>query len=301
VARARISTTTSRSDGLARLLVLLALLAAWPAAGAIRIVAAENFYGDLAAQLAGPQASVSSVLTNPNTDPHLFEAVPSTARALAAADLVIYNGLGYDPWMKRLLAGTPSARRRVIEVAAALHRDQPGTNPHLWYDPTVMPALARIVSAQLQAVDPNHAAYFGQQLERVLESMRPIDTRIAGLRGRFAGTPVTATEPLAGDLAAAVGLEMLNGPFQLAVMNNTEPGAREVAEFERSLRTRRVRLVIYNSQALSGAVERLLGIARESGIPLVAMSETVPPGMHYQQWLLGELDSLERALSGARP
>jgi len=267
----------------------------------IRIVAAENFYGDVARQLAGPGAQIVSVLRNPASDPHLFQVDVPTARAIAAADLLIYNGLYYDTWVPRLLASTPSPTRRVIEVAALMHRQGANDNPHLWYDPATMPAVARALAAQLQQLDPAHALAYAAHLQRFLESMRPIDAQIARLRRRYAGVPVTATEPVANYLTAAIGLTMREQRFQLSVMNDTEPGARETAAFERALTGHQVRVLIYNEQAGGNAIQRLLDIARRSRIPVVGVTETEPPGVDYQQWMLAQLSALGRALSSSNP
>jgi len=267
----------------------------------IRIVAAENFYGDVARQVAGPDARIVSVLRNPASDPHLFQVDVPTARALAAADLLIYNGLYYDAWVPRLLSSMPSSTRRVIEVAALMHRQGADANPHLWYDPATMPALARALAAQLQQLDPAHASAYAQRLQRFLESMRPIDAQIAQLRRRYAGMPVTATEPVANYLTAAIGLTMRGQRFALAVMNDTEPGARETAAFERSLTERQVRVLIYNEQAGGSAIQRLVGLAHRSHVPVVGVTETEPPGLDYQQWTLMQLSALGRALSSSHP
>lgn len=269
------------------------------AARTLRIVAAENFYGDLAAQLAGPGAQVRSILRNALADPHLFEPDISTARAVAEADLVIYNGLSYDEWMARLLAGTRSPHRRLVVAASVVSRASQRRNPHLWYDPDAVRDVARAIAAQLEAIDPARRALYTARLRAFIDSMRPIDAEIAALRSRFSGTVVAATEPLARYLTDAIGLAMSNERFQLAVMNDTEPSARDTADFERSLRENRVRVLLYNSQVASSAVERLLGVAREARVPVVGMTETEPPGVGYQQWMLSQLQALGRALDSA--
>ncbi|MGH8257109.1 MAG: metal ABC transporter solute-binding protein, Zn/Mn family [Steroidobacteraceae bacterium] len=267
----------------------------------IRIVAAENFYGDVARQVAGPAAQIISVLHNPAADPHLFEIDVPTARAIAAADLLIYNGANYDAWVPRLLASTPSPTRRVIEVAALLHRQGAQANPHLWYDPATMPAVARAVAAQMQQLDRPHAGDYAARLQRFLESMGPVDAKIEQLHRSYAGAAVAATEPVADDLTSAIGLTMREQRFQLAIMNDTEPGARETAAFERLLRGRQVRALIHNQQANGAAIQRLLDIARQSHVPVVGVTETEPPGLDYQQWMLAELSALGGALSGSHP
>ena len=278
-------------------LALLLAAPAWSRAGqAVTIVAAENFYGDVARQLAGPDATVTSILGNPDDDPHAFEATPSVARAIADARIVIANGADYDPWMEKLLGASRSASRTMINVAALVGR-KPGDNPHLWYEPATMPAFAKALAAALTAADPAHRVAYQQRLEAVLASLKPIDAKVALLRQKHAGTPVTATEPVFGYMAAALGLVMRNERFQLAVMNDTEPSASDVAAFEDDLRQRRVKLLIYNSQATDESARRLLEIARRSKIAVIGVTETEPRGKTYQDWMQDQLDALDDALA----
>ena len=273
-----------------------AAYAATPISG---IVAAENVYGGVASQIAGPQAHVSSILSNPAQDPHLFEASPAVARMLAHATITIANGADYDPWMARLLAASPAAGRREIVVATLVGASD-GSNPHLWYDPRTMKVFARAFTDTLDVVDPGKRAAHAAARDRFLASLAPIDARIASIRGRFGGTMVTATEPVFGLMSNALGFVTRNQRFQLAVMNDTEPRASDVAAFEDDLRGHKVSLFFYNSQANDSAVQRLLGIARQAGIPIIGVTETEPRGQDYQHWMLGELDAIDRALSRAR-
>jgi zinc/manganese transport system substrate-binding protein len=287
----------ARLIGLMAGIALLLAAPAWSRAGQpVTIVAAENFYGDVAQQLAGPYATVTSILNNPDDDPHAFEATPSVARAIADARIVIANGADYDPWMEKLLGASRSASRTMINVAALVGR-KPGDNPHLWYEPATMPAFARTLSAALTAADPAHRADYEQRLETVLASLKPIDAKVALLRQKYSGTKVTATEPVFGYMAAALGLVMRNERFQLAVMNDTEPSASDVAAFEDDLRQRRVKLLIYNSQATDESARRLLEIAHSSKVPVIGVTETEPRGKTYQDWMQGQLDALDDALA----
>ncbi|BEV70577.1 MULTISPECIES: metal ABC transporter solute-binding protein [unclassified Paludibacterium] len=275
--------------------LLLAASTSIAANQTIQVVAAENFYGDLAQQLGGTHVQVSSIMSNPEQDPHLFEASPSTARALSQARLVIYNGVDYDPWMNKLLAAGKNAQRKVV-VAGSLLGKKSGDNPHLWYDPATMPALARTISTQLQQLDPAHAADYKQHLAQVLTSLKQIDQRIAAMKTRHAGKAVTATEPVFSYMAGALGLIMRNERFQLAVMNGTEPRAGDIAAFERDLKTRQVRVLLYNNQASDASAKRMQQLALKAGVPVVGISETMPAGKHYQDWILSELDTLDKAL-----
>jgi zinc/manganese transport system substrate-binding protein len=283
---------------LAALLVLASPALSRAAGPAIPVVAAENFYGDLARQIGGDWAAVTSIMSNPDQDPHLFEASPQTARDLAGAKLVIYNGADYDPWMAKLLAASPAPGRVVVVVADLLHRHG-GENPHLWYDPHAMPAAARRIAADLETLDPMHKAEYEQHLQAFLRSLALMQAKLAALRRKFAGTPVTATEPVFGDMAEAIGLNMRNMRFQIAVMNSAEPAASDVAALETDLRRHRVKLLIYNSQATEALAKRMREIAMQSHIPVVGVSETEPAGKTYQDWMLGQLDAVQKALSGA--
>jgi zinc/manganese transport system substrate-binding protein len=269
-------------------------------AGLIQIVAAENFYGDIAKQIGGPDVAVTSILKNPDQDPHLFELSPSVARDVSATHIVIYNGIDYDPWMEKLLGAARSADRKTIVVADLIGK-KIGDNPHIWYDPATVSALGKRLSDTLIAEDPANKAGYEQRLARFEESLKPIQGKIGELRQRFAGTPVTATEPIFGCMFDALGMQVTNQTFQLAVMNGTEPSASDIANFENSLKTHRIKLLVYNSQATDPIADRMREIARAAGIPLVAATETAPAGENYQSWMMSELDAVERALAKQAP
>jgi zinc/manganese transport system substrate-binding protein len=237
-------------------------------------------------------------LSNPDQDPHLFEASPSVALEVATARIVVVNGADYDPWAEKLLAAAKPGNRRTIVVADLLGKAA-GDNPHLWYDPATMPAFARALSAELASADPANKADYDQRLAQFLGSLKRLQEKIAALRAKFAGAPVTATEPVFGYMAAALGLAMRNERFQRAVMNGTEPGASDIAAFETDLRQRRVKLLLFNSQATDPAAQRLLGIAKASGVPVVGVTETEPKGKTFQAWMLEQLDAVGLALANA--
>ncbi len=278
-------------------LLFLMLCAPARAQASLRIVAAETVYGDVAGQLAGPHASVTSILSDPAQDPHLFEASPSVARQIADAAIVVLNGADYDPWMRRLLAGAGRASARQVVDAGALAGRQPGSNPHLWFDPVIMPVVARAVTASLTHADAANAPEYEMRLQTFMASLAPIDARVAELRSRYAGVPVTATEPVFGLMAAALGLVMRNERFQLAVMNDTEPRPSDVAAFEADLRQRRVRALFYNSQASGTAARRMVALAQANKIAVVGVAETKPVEFTYQTWMLAQLNALDRALA----
>jgi zinc/manganese transport system substrate-binding protein len=261
----------------------------------VKIVAAENFYGDIAQQIGGDNISVTSILSNPDQDPHEFEASASTARAIADARLVVYSGADYDPWAVKLLSASKSPSRAVIEVAKLVHK-KAGDNPHVWYEPGTMPAFAKALAATLSKIDPAHQSDYAMHLAVFEQSMKPVTEKIAALRAAHAGKPVTATEPVFGYMADALGLKMRNERFQIAVMNDTEPSATAIAAFEKDLRTRAVKVLLYNSQTSEALTERMRKLAENSGVPVVGVTETEPHEQNYQSWMLSQLDALDRAL-----
>jgi zinc/manganese transport system substrate-binding protein len=264
----------------------------------VNVVAAENFYGDLATQVGGGNVAVTSILSNPDEDPHLFEASAATAKSLADANIVVVNGVDYDPWMEKLLNAHTAPSRREIVVASLVGR-KVGDNPHLWYDPSTMKTLAQRLAADLASVDPAHKADYAKGAQAFADSLKPLAARIAEMRGKYAGAPVSASEPVFGYMAAQIGLKVHNEKFALAVMNNTEPSASDVAGFENDLKGHKVRAMLYNAQAREPTVQRLVDMAKAEKVPVVGVSETEPAGASYQQWMLGQLDALDKALAGA--
>ena len=284
----------------AALLVILTAGSLHPAHAAdakIDIVAAENFYGDVASQIGGDMVSVRSIMSNPDQDPHLFETTPSVVRETGAAQIVIYNGADYDPWMDKLLKSAPKAGRVIINVAGLVGK-KPGDNPHLWYDPPTMPKVAQALADALSKTDPSHRSAYAARRQAFVDSLKPMREKIAAIASKYAGTPVTASEPVFGYMAAALKLKMRNEPFQIAIMNNTEPSARDVAAFQDDLQSHKVKVMLYNKQASDKIVQTLVGIARQSKVPVVGVTETEPAGATYQKWMLIELTDTEAALAG---
>jgi zinc/manganese transport system substrate-binding protein len=276
-------------------LLLAALILATPCHAKLKILAAESVYGAVAQQIAGPAADVASVLSNPTQDPHDFEATAETARQVAGADLIVLNGLDYDAWMDRLLAASTRPGRDVLRVSELVGA-QPGANPHLWYAPTTMIAVGLAITAKLTALDADDAPAFADREKLFVARMNQVQDLVADLKQRYAGTKVTATEPLFGPMAAALGLSMQNERFQRAVMNGTEPAAGDVASIEDNLRQRHVRVLFVNRQVSDTASGNLIAIARAAHVPVVDITETIPPGTDYPGWMLQTLHDTGAAL-----
>jgi len=264
----------------------------------LKIVAAENFYGGIAAQIAGDSASVTSILSNPNQDPHEFTTNASTAKAVADADIVIYSGIGYDSWMEKLLSTQGKPGRVVINVSSLIGAKD-GDNPHIWYDPRTMPALAEKL-AEVLSTKGNWGGLppYGINAQNFKSSMKPELDKLAALKAAYGGTTVTATEPVFGYMTTALGFKMLNYDFQVNVMNDTEPSARQTVAFEKSLTTKTAKLLFYNSQVTDPTTDRIKKIAQQSGVPIIGVTETQPPDQkNYVEWMLHELNAVEAGLA----
>jgi len=275
--------------------IAFALPIAARAADPITIVAAENFYGDLASEIGGAQVKVTSILSNPDEDPHLFESSASTARDIAGAAIVIYNGADYDPWMDKLLSASPNNDRTAF-AAADLTGHKSGDNPHLWYAPETLPTVAKALEEELEKRDPADAAVFKANLAQFIASLAPVDAAIARIKAASAGTQVTATEPVFGYMAEALGLKMLNYDFQVATMNDSEPSPSEVAGFENSLRDGSAKILFYNSLVTDDTTTRLLKLAKDGHVKIIGVTETEPQGKTIAGWFLGQLQEVEEAL-----
>lgn len=265
--------------------------------GTVKLVAAENFYGSIAHEIGGLRVEVVSILNNPDQDPHLFETSPAVVRRLADARIVIVNGADYDAWVTKLLQAAPRPARTVIDVAQ-LTGWKPGGNPHLWYDPATMPKVAQALAGALAIADPGHAADYEARLKTALAALARVQERVAQMRAKYRSQPVTATEPVFGPMAEALGLQMRNQRFQIAMMNDTEPSARDLAGFENDLKQHMVKALIYNRQVSDKLTERLLAIANKAKVPVVAVTETQPADISFADWMLGELNALDKALAG---
>jgi len=270
-----------------------------PAApGTIAVLGAENFYADLLAQIGGTKVTVSSILNDPNADPHAFEASPQTAKLVADAKLVIVNGLGYDDFMDKLLGASSKADRVVLNVQNIIKKAD-GDNAHVWYDPATMPAVAEAAAAELAKLDPQDASYFADQKAKYLGALKAIDDKIAALRAKFDGNPVAFTEPVAEYQADAIGLRVLTPEgFMRAIEQGIDPAPADVAAERDLLTRRRVKVLLYNSQVTSPLTSDIHDLAVTSGVPVVGVAETIPTRFKtYQEWMLAQLAELETALA----
>jgi zinc/manganese transport system substrate-binding protein len=269
-----------------------------PPSGMISVVAAENFYGDIVQQLGGKHVSVTSILSDPNIDPHEYESNVQNAVAVTRAQLIIENGDGYDTWMDKLISASPNPDR-VVLTAADIVRHKLPDNEHYWYSPDNIQDVAQAITDSLKKLDPAHQADFDANLATFKASLDAIRQSIQMLGTKYRGTPVALTETIYLYQTELIGLHVLTPfAFEKAVAEGNDPPADTVATFNNQLSQHQVKVLIYNVQTVSPVTTNLQNEAKQMNIPVVPVSETMPPGKTYQQWMLDQLKALQVALGG---
>jgi len=268
--------------------------------GVVHVVAAENFWGDIARQLGGAHASVTSIVDDPESDPHQFESDAHAAAAVADADVVVVNGAGYDDFVAKLLSSTSHAGRIVVKVSDVLHVTGGDANPHLWYDLPRIPDVARAIEAALVASDRSDRAAFAANLQSFAASLAPIDRTLRTIKTTFPGATVAYTERVPGYLLDAAGLTIVTpAGFARSIEDGNEPSAGDTKNMDDLVAGRHVRALLYNAQATSRATEHVRDLARRAGVPVVAVTETQPRAEpSYQSWQEHQLAALLTALGG---
>ena len=267
--------------------------------GQIVAVGAENEYANVISQIGGRYVAVSAIESNPNTDPHTFEASPSVASTVSAARLVVQNGVGYDTFMNKIESASPSSSRKVIDVQTLLGLPDSTPNPHLWYAPRTMPAVAAALVRDLSAIEPTHAGYFAANAKRFDASLEPWYQALKQFAARYPGTPVATTEPVGDYMLQAAGtVNMTPFQFQADIMNGVDPAPQDVTLQNGLFSGHRVKVFLYNQQVTDSLTESFLANAKQDGIPVVGVYETMPtPGYDYQSWMLAEIHALQKAVA----
>ena len=267
----------------------------------VRVVAAENFWGNIASQIGGRDVQVTSLITDPNADPHLFETNAQDAATLAQAQVVIENGAGYDTWMSSLL-GADGGHPRIVTAASVLHVGGSDPNPHLWYDVPRVPTVAAAITSALTKAAPQGASTFAKNLSTFEASLAPLRQTIAGIKRRFHNVPVANTERVPGYLLADANLDVKTPPeFARAIEDGADPGAADTVAMRRLLTNHDINVLLYNVQTVTPVTTQMRSLAKQHGIPVVGVSETMPAwASSYQQWQRSQLDDLLHALQQSR-
>jgi len=270
-------------------------------AAPIAVIAAENFWGSIAAQLGGQHADVTSIISNPNTDPHDYEPTARDAIKMATAELVIENGVGYDPWVDRLLSASSVKGRLVLNVGDAVGVKL-GGNPHRWYSPDDVHRVIALITDDYKSLDPKGSAYFDQQRQLFeSKSLAAYDGLIADTKAKYMGTPIGASESIVAPLAQALGLDLLTpASFLNALSEGTDPTAQDKATIDRQIKGKEIKVYIYNSQNATPDIQTQVAEAQAAGIPVVAITETLNPATAtFQDWQVAQLTKIQAALAQA--
>jgi zinc/manganese transport system substrate-binding protein len=267
--------------------------------GVVSAIGAENEYANVLGQIGGRYVHVSSILNNPNTDPHTFESSPSVAQQVSSAQLIVQNGVGYDTFMNKIESASPNSKRKVIVVQDVLGLPTDTPNPHLWYAPRTMPAVANVMATDLSELQPAHAAFFRANLAKFIASLAPLHRAIAAFRSKYTGTTIATTEPVADYLLQAMGLNNLTPfAFQADIMNGVDPAPEDITLENGFFTKHQVKLFCYNQQVVDSLTTSIRETALRAGVPVVGVYETMPtPGYDFQSWMLAEVGAIEKAVT----
>jgi len=263
----------------------------------LHVVAAENFWGDIAAQLGGQYAHVTSIISDPTADPHLYESSAQNASAVASADIVIMNGLGYDDFMTKLLNASSNPTRTVLTAAQILNVPAEA-NPHLWYDLPRVGDVAVHIATAYEAQDPAHKSIYQHNLAQFQTSMQPLLATLHKMQTTYTQTPVAYTERVPGYILDVAGLSVQTPPgFASAIEDGNDPSPADTARMESLVSDHRVRALLYNAQAVTPITAHIRELATAAHIPVVGVTETLPTNeRNYQSWQQHQLNNLLHAL-----
>jgi len=304
--RTRSGALTALSAATALLAALLATACSSATAGggtggtdSIQAIGAENEYANVIQQIGGKYVQVTAIMSNPNTDPHTFEASPAVAREISNASLIVQNGVGYDTWASDIEKAVPASSRKIVDVQQLLGLPDSTPNPHLWYSPTTMPKVATAIANDLAAIQPAHASYFTANAAKFTQSLAAWTQAIARFKAAHPGTPVATTEPVADYMLQAAGADnMTPWALQADIMNGTDPSPQDVAAEKALFTQHKVKVFLYNQQVTDTLTDSFIDLAHANGVPVVGVYETMPtPGYDYQTWMTAEVNALDKAVT----
>jgi zinc/manganese transport system substrate-binding protein len=287
----------------------------------VPVVVSVDQWGDIVSDLGGACAKVTTVLASSAVDPHDFEPAPKDAALFEGAKLVVVNGGHYDEWATKLAAGSAPGAPVInaLEASGAddhahegeapggqehAHEGEEGhdhagePNPHVWYNPAAVTAVADAVTAELGKLDPDAKDYFDQRGAAFAESLKPYNEAIESIKANASGKTYAATESVFDYMATAVGLQNRTPDgYQVASSNEADPSPADLDAFMRLLGDRGVDVLIYNVQTEGSVPQQIRTAAEQAGVPIVDVTETVPPGTtSFETWQVNQLNALAKAL-----
>jgi zinc/manganese transport system substrate-binding protein len=265
------------------------------------VVATINAWGSIAAQVGGDRVQETSIITDPNTDPHAYEPSPTDGRTVADAKVVVENGIGYDAWVDKLLSANPNSQRLVVNVGQTVGVAE-GGNPHQWYSPDSVAKVVDAITNAYKKADPADAGYFDQQRSLFLnEGLAKYHSAIADIKNKYAGTPVGASESIFAPLSDALGLNLITPPeFLKVISEGSDPSTADKATVDHQIAAKAIKVYVFNSQNSTPDVQALVDAAKAQGIPVASVTETLAPAnASFQDWQTTQLSGLADALHTA--
>lgn len=267
----------------------------------INVVAAEDQYGSVAKLIGGSNVKVTNIINNADGDPHTFISSVKNAKLLAKADVIIYNGADYDSWIQPILKSNHNAV--IIKVQDLLNYQQTpkfGMNPHLWYNPKTFPALATKLKDIFIEKDPSDSSLYEKNYENFNHKYEKVYQLVKQIRQNYKDTPVTATEPLFGYMANALGLDMRDLAFQWVIMNDSEPSPNMMINYQKLFIDKEVKVLFYNEQVTNNVTHKILELASENEIPVVGITETMPTNDNAIDWMINTLEATATVLEQSK-
>lgn len=261
--------------------------------GKIKILASLDFYGQTAQKVAGKYGEVTSVINRPGVDPHDFEATVKTAKVASRASLIIYNGLGYDDWMSKLVVNK-ATNAKVIQVGTTIAGKKDGANEHVWYDPTTMPKLAHQIALELAKIQPEHKQYFLKQAREYQANLKPLTKTVAQLKHNAHGQKVAVSEPVFDYSLAAMGYQISNTHFAKSIEEGSDPSPKDIKQMQTAIKKHQIAFFVENTQSDSNIVDNMVKLAHQNNVPVLKVTETLPAGQTYTSWMLKQYQQLAK-------
>ncbi|MFD0896776.1 metal ABC transporter solute-binding protein [Loigolactobacillus binensis] len=260
----------------------------------ITVVSSLNFYGEVAKAVLGDHGTVTSIITNPNTDPHDFEPTTKTARTVAAADVIIANGVGYDAWMQKLVNANGNSKVTDLRVGEDLMGKKNGANEHLWYNQATMPKLARHLAKVYARRDPKHKADYQRNAAKYIKSLHPITTKLARLKQNSRQQHVAVSEPVFNYALAELDYKISDQHFARAIEEGTDPSPSDIRKLQTAITQHQIAFFVQNSQSTDKVIANLVNLAHKHNVPVIKVTETMPHGQNYRQWMLSQYEQLAK-------
>lgn len=265
----------------------------------IRIVSSIDFYGDVAKQVAGKYGQVNSVIQSSAVDPHDFEPTTKNAKMVSKANMVIQNGAGYDQWMSKLV-GANDKKIIDLRVSEDLLHISSESNEHVWYKPSTMPKLATKLAQQFSKLDPSHATYYQKNATKYRQSLAPLNKLISTLKRNVdqKNKLVDVSEPVFNYALTNLGYQINNEHFAKAIEDGNDPAPADIAKMQADIKQHKIAFLVVNTQESDHVIDNMIKLARKHNVPILKVTESLPKGLNYEQWMAKQYRQLRKIKQG---